>query len=97
MVVAVPPEPIAAFRNQHLLAGPGQRRLGEAGRRTLECSPRFNELSPRAMVVLMTNPDVEVPSDPGAREDRRERLGRTSARLAHRHRPQFGMRREPSI
>src|SRR5687767_6365962 len=97
MVVAIPPEPVAAFRNEHLLAGAGQRRISKTSSRIRQCTPRLDELTPGTVVVRMTDPDIEVPVDPGAREDRRERLGRPRARLAHRDRLHFGMRREPSV
>ncbi len=101
VVIAVPPEPVAAFRNEHLLAG-----LGERGRRharsvrrrgLLERRPRIDQLAPAFMVVGVPDPDVEVRVDPGTGEDAHQLLAGAGRGLRDRHRPQLGVVREPAI
>ena len=95
MVVAVPPEPVAALSDENLFAGGGER--GRVGRGRVERRPRFGELAPGPLVVGVPDPDVEVGVDPGAGKDRHELPRRHGAGLGHRHGPQFGVRRETAI
>jgi hypothetical protein len=63
VIVAIPPEPVRAFRNQHLLPGARQgvgRHIGGA----VERAPRVGKLTPRALIVAVTNPDIKVCIDP---------------------------------
>ena len=64
VVVAVPPAPVAALRDEQLLARPQQRRgIGpRAGR--LERLACLGELAPGAVVIGVANPHVEVAVDP---------------------------------
>src|SRR5262245_38730780 len=91
VVVAIPPEPIASFRDQHLFTGAGKGRFRKTWRRALERATGSHQLPPGAVVVGMSDPDVEVAVDPRPRKDGRQRFGGPRTRLAHRYRPQFGM------
>ena len=87
VIVAVPPEPITAFRDQQLLVRLGQRGFIDASRpgRAVERRVSIGQLSPRLLVVRVADPDVEVRVDPGPGEDPRQFLFRSLARLRHRH------------
>src|SRR5689334_12595290 len=83
VIVAVPPAPVAAFRDEQLLAGrPQVRRTGSRG---LECGARVCKLAPRALIVGVADPDVEVPVDPRPWKDAAQLTRCSRARLAHRH------------
>ena len=63
--------------------GRGPRR-GTSRRALIEHRAGIRQLIPRAMVVAMADPDVEVAVDPGAGEDRRQRPRRARRRFGHR-------------
>src|SRR4029450_10937977 len=90
MVVAVPPEPIAAFGNQVFFGGTGQP-VGTDTRRRLERLPCLSQLAPRALIVSVADPDVEVRVDPRARKNARQFPARLGARFGHRHGPELGV------
>ena len=79
VVVAVPPEPVAALGDQQLLARPDERGVVGGRPRRIERLPRLGELAPGPVVVGVADPDVEVAVDPRARED----AVRTSVAPAH--------------
>src|SRR5207248_9006348 len=58
---------------------------------------RIGKLAPRALVVAMADPDVEVRVNPGTGKDAGQLLLRRRARLGHRDRPQLGMRGETAV
>jgi len=96
MIVTVPPEPVAPFRDEHFLAGACEGAgIGRTGR--LERLVRIGQLAPGALIVAMTDPDVEVRVDPRSREDGGQVGFRATARLAHRDGPELGMAGEPPV
>ena len=99
MIVAVPPEPVAALGDEHFFPRFGDR--GGVGRRRLvQGLPRVCELTPAALIVGMADPDVEVGVDPRSGEDARQfgrRRRRFRAGFAHRHSPQLGVSGEPAV
>jgi hypothetical protein len=95
VVVAVPPEPVAAFGDENLFPGLSGRR-GVATRR-LEGVAGFRQLTPGEMVVAVSDPDVEVAVDPRAGEDAVQLGRRSGGRVAHGDCPQLRMGREPRV
>ena len=96
MVVAVPPEPVAPFRDEHFLAGACDG-AGIGGPGRLERLARIGQLAPGALIVAMADPDVEVRVDPRTREDAGQVGFRAPARLAHRDGPKLRMGGEPPV
>src|SRR5260221_14155124 len=96
MVIAVPPEPVAAFGNQNLFASlsPGLV-VGLAD--AVKDVARLGQLTPSSTVIGMADPDVKIRVDPRTGKNARQALVRTAARLRHGHRPKFGMAREALI
>src|SRR4029450_10429142 len=90
MVVAVPPEPVAAFGNQDFFAGTGQP-VGTDPRRGLERLPCLSQLAPRALIVSVADPDVQLRVAPRARENAGQFSARLVARFGHRHGPELGV------
>src|SRR5262245_39669367 len=96
MIVAVPPEPVAALGDQHLFARLSKRcRIGR--RRSVERKTRLRELVPGAPIVVVADPDIEVGVDPRAGKDRLQLPPGRVDRLTHRDRPQLGMVRETTV
>ena len=96
MIVAVPPEPVAALGDEHFVAGARDGAgVGLPGR--LERLARIGQLAPGALIVAMADPDVEVRVDPRSREDAGQFGFRAPARLAHRDRPELWMGGEPPV
>src|SRR5215471_18425377 len=98
MVVAVPPEPVAAFGDEHLLASLGHRDLIDGpARRGVQYGSGVSQLAPPFLVVDMADPDVEVRVDPGTGKDAGQLTDRRGAALGHRDRPQLRVSLEPAI
>src|SRR5262245_43806252 len=78
MVVAEPPEPVAAFGDEQLAPGLGQLFLGLAsfGNSGQQVLPRLVHQIPRAIALVMADPDAEVVLDPTAREEMSDLVGR---------------------
>src|SRR5207244_3802258 len=78
-VRAVPPEPVASLRRVDFT----QRRFallpGKGRQLSLEKIARFAEQVPRAVFLLVADPDVEVAADPRARVERFHRTFRRAA------------------
>ena len=83
VVVAVPPEPVAALGNQQLLEGLLPVCRVRSRRDASEHLPGVAELPPAAEVVAVADPDEEVAVDPRAGKDAvlSVRLGRAAASL----------------
>src|SRR5207245_3583860 len=93
VIVAVPPEPIAAFCDQQFLVRLGQRGWIDTGGPGCAVERRvgIRQLTPGLLVVRVADPDVEVRVDPRPGEDPRQLLSRPRARLRHRNGPQLRM------
>src|ERR1700722_2791624 len=78
MVVAEPPEPVAAFRDEHLLPGVldglGSRLPLRFG--LFEELTRLVEQVPGGIVFVMSDPDREVVRDPASRVKIADAVGR---------------------
>src|SRR4029079_9423531 len=61
--------------------GPLERLFRAPGAGRLERLPRVGQLSPRALVVRVADPDIQVGVDPRAGEDRAQRRRRSLARV----------------
>ena len=85
MVVAVPPEPVAAFGDQQLLPGQGATCWRKRSAVRIEGASRGGELLPGAMIVPMSRPDVKVGVDPGTGEHGLQSAGVAAHGLRHRH------------
>src|SRR5207245_195180 len=78
MVLAKPPEPVAAFGNVQLLPGAAEL-LGADNsllRSLQQMLARLVERVPGGIVFLMTNPDGEVVTDPATGKEMRQRVAR---------------------
>src|SRR5262245_52166030 len=95
VIVAVPPAPVAAFRDQDLL--PCARQVRGRARGFLERGPGVRELTPRALVVLMADPDVEISIDPRPRKDVRQLPRCSRARLGDSDAAELGMCGQASV
>src|SRR6516162_9677888 len=77
MIVAVPPEPVAALGNVNLFPGPSNT-LGEVllSRPAAQVFPRLVQRIPGRVVFFMPDPDGEVVVNPAARRQSRQRIPR---------------------
>ncbi len=93
MVVAIPPEPVAAFGDQKIFAGLGCGRGVHVLRfvRSVERRPCGGPLTPRRLIVSVPDPDVEVRVDPRAGEDAGQLRTAGAGSLGHGHGPQLGV------
>src|SRR5205809_2234343 len=83
---AEPPEPVAAFRDQHFAAR--GRKIGRGISLTLALAQEVASLSqefPGHVVLLVPNPGVEVGVDPGSRMNAGQRSVRWKLRQEFRH------------
>src|SRR5918999_5160475 len=97
MVITVPPEPIAALGDQDFLTRARESCRRETWRGRLQRAARLSELTPRAVVVVVADPDVEVAVDPRTGEYRRQAIRSVCAGLAHRDGSQVRMRGQTRI
>ena len=95
-VIAVPPEPVAAFRDEHLFTSLGQVIRIDAGGR-VDRLTGVGQLTPCSLIVGMADPDVEVRIDPGARKHAGELVRGLPTGVGHRDSPQVGIRREAAV
>src|SRR5215831_14394238 len=91
MVVPVPPAPVAPLGDQQFLISTCARFLGQTAAGVVKCSPRLPQLVPRAAIVLVANPDVEIPIDPRPWKNRWHHRRCVSGGLPHRHRANRGV------
>ena len=86
VVVAVPPEPVAALGGENRVERDATALRTELGRPRREALTELAQLGPGAAVVAVAHPDTEVGVDPRPRKEPCERLGWASRRGAHLHR-----------
>src|ERR1700716_3032683 len=96
MIVAVPPEPVAAFSDQYFFARP----LDGSGLHTggrLQRLAGVGQLTPRLLIVGVPDPDIEVRVDPRPRKNTREIVPRVPAGFGHGDCPKLRMPGETAV
>ena len=96
MVVAVPPEPVAAFGDQHLFARPRDGGGVHAGGRVQRLA-RVGQLAPRALIVGVAESRCRSSRRSTTRERCPAAPARVPARLPHRDGPELGVRGQAAI